>query len=860
MSKKLHQPFLFLFLLIASSASLLAQNDCPVWEWADDLQVNPGNGIIKMVGDTAGNLYALGSFTNSITFGAVTLTSSDTSFYIAKYSKARTWTWGVQFETQRPGRSFKSTATDIFLHNDSILTVTGNFFTTATFDTISVTSAFPTSPNIFVAQLNTQNQEWQWAAKAEGPMRITSYSVVSDTSGTIFISGLAWQFTPTPASLSFGSVTLPMDTSMNFIAKLSSNGNWIWAKEVSHSQRLTSLAVNNAGQPVVMGTFTDRIKFANQTATGPTGVFNYYIAGFDGAGQELWLKTIEGNSNFPPFNYRHLGFDDNNNLYVSGSNNSSLIFDLDTLKANSFGGFIAKLKPNRQWNWVHNIGEVKQSTGTSGIRSFLGKTSNIGDTYLSGMFNGELRFGNDSINSGSLLSLVVSKIDSGGNWQWAGVAYPDRYQNFSAQGPVGISFDLQGNSYIMGKHSQTTHFGYYSVRNQGHFAAKIKPDSLISLKLPKDTLLYCGESYQIKPRTTGVGQLYYTWSPGAGLSDSTAQNPIAKPDSTTTYTVSAYNGNGCVGTASITIRKDSVPWFGAGFPITTSSGGTTFCNNSTFSISGPAYFTTYNWSTGDTSATIVLKKPGTYILTATDTGGCFRRDSIEIRPPSAITSQSFLLCHNDSVLLKINSTGLDSLRWNNGSSANQRYVNQAGPYWATVYKNNCVYTDTVEVIAFNDTANAGFTVSNSGLTANFQPISIGIAKGFWTFGDGNSLNGITATHTYASYGTYEVCYQTTDVCGFTDYQCDSITIAPIGLPEIKKQPLFSIYPNPTNGILNIESDEKANHTLKIVDLTGKVLIDRTLENDLHWEINLSHLPQGYYFIRIDNHTRTFVKN
>ncbi len=848
----------FIHGLVATPA--LAQNNCPVWDWADDLQVNPGNGIIKMVGDTAGNLYALGSFTNSITFGAVTLTAADTSFYIAKYSKSRAWTWGVQFEAQRPGRTFRSTATDISLLHDSILTVTGNFFTTATFDTISLSSAFPAVSSAFVAQLNTQNQQWLWATKAEGTISVSTHSIASDYNGNTFITGLAWQLSPVPTSLSFGSISFTLDTNVVFIAKLSSTGNWQWVKSVSHSERISTVAVNNTGQPVVLGTFSARLRFANQTVINAGSNFSYYLAGFSSSGQELWLKTMLCNSNIPPLKYRHLGYDDYNNLYVGGPYTSSLYFDQDTLNGTSNGNFIAKLKPNRQWSWTHNVGDPKSGSGNIGLRTFLGRTSKLGETYITGLFNGELKFGADSIKSGSLQSLLVSKIDSGGNWQWAGVAYPDRYQNFSAQGPMGISFDLQGNSYIMGKHSQTTHFGYYSVGNQGHYAAKIKPDSLISLKLPKDTRLYCGESYQIKPRTTGVGQLYYSWSPAAGLNDSTAQNPIAKPITTTTYTVTAYNGNGCMGSAQITIRKDSVPWFGAGFPISTSSGGTTFCNNSSFSVSGPNHFTKYKWNTGDTSATIILKKPGTYILTATDSGGCFRRDSIVIRPPAAITSQSFLLCHNDSVLLKINSVGLDSLRWDNGSSVNQRYVDQAGTYWATVYKNNCVYTDTVEVISFTDTANANFTYTNNFLTAQFKPVSIGIAKGFWTFGDGNSLNGISATHTYAAYGTYEVCYQTTDVCGFTNHKCDSITIAPISLPDIEKPNLFSIYPNPTNGVLHIESEEIKSPTVWVTDVSEKVLLNRALSADNRWSLNLSHLPQGYYFIRIDNHTRTFVKN
>ncbi len=859
MIKKLYRTLLFLTLsLWGLSAS--AQNNCPTWEWADDLMVNPGNGIIKMVGDTAGNLYAMGSFTGSITFGAVTLTTTDTSFYIAKYSKSRTWTWGVQFEAQRPGRVFRSSPVDMHLLHDTLLTITGNFFTTAIFDTITLTSGFPNTSNVFVAQLNVQNQQWRWATKAEAAISITAHSVIADNVGNAFITGLAWQFNPTTTTLNFGSIPFNLDSNMVFIASLSANGSWQWIKKVSRSARTSSVAVNNAGEPVVMGTFSSRINFANQTVVNPGNNFSYYLAGFSSTGQELWLKTIRCNSNIPPLNYRHIAYDDFNNLYVGGPYSNSLYFDQDTLNSNLTGNFIAKLNPNKQWSWTRNVGEAKPGSGIIGLRSFLGKTSDVGETYITGMFNGELKIGNDSIKSGSLLSLLVSKIDSAGDWQWAGVAYPDRYQNFSAQGPVGISFDLIDNTYIMGRHSQTTYFGYYSVANQGHYAAKIKPDSLINLKLPKDTLLYCGQSFEIKPRTTGVGQLYYSWSPGYGLNDSTVQNPVASPDTTTTYTVVAYNGNGCSTSGQITIRKDSVPWFGAGFQFTTSTGGTTFCSNSGLSISGPSYFTTYHWNTGDTSATIVLKKPGTYILTATDTGGCYRKDSIVIRPPASIISQNLLLCHNDSVLLNMSSTNIDSLIWYDGSTINQKYVDQAGTYWVTIYKNNCVFTDSIEVIPFSDTANASFTYTNNGLTATFKPVSIGIAKGFWNFGDGNVMNGITAIHTYASYGTYQVCYQTTDVCGFTDYKCDSITIAPISLPELKKPTEFSIYPNPGNGLLNIECTDYGSHQLKLIDLSGKVLLEKKLNNNTHWEINLSHLPQGCYFIRINNQTKTFVKN
>jgi gliding motility-associated-like protein len=50
------------------------------------------------------------------------------------------------------------------------------------------------------------------------------------------------------------------------------------------------------------------------------------------------------------------------------------------------------------------------------------------------------------------------------------------------------------------------------------------------------------------------GAEYYTWSPAAGLNDSTIANPLGKPTVTTTYLVKGIAANGCPGTDSVTIK------------------------------------------------------------------------------------------------------------------------------------------------------------------------------------------------------------------------------------------------------------------------------------------------------------------
>lgn len=55
------------------------------------------------------------------------------------------------------------------------------------------------------------------------------------------------------------------------------------------------------------------------------------------------------------------------------------------------------------------------------------------------------------------------------------------------------------------------------------------------------------------------GGVRYEWSPSTGLSCDDCQSPIASPGITTTYTVRAFNANGCPDTDDVTITVDPAP-------------------------------------------------------------------------------------------------------------------------------------------------------------------------------------------------------------------------------------------------------------------------------------------------------------
>lgn len=64
-----------------------------------------------------------------------------------------------------------------------------------------------------------------------------------------------------------------------------------------------------------------------------------------------------------------------------------------------------------------------------------------------------------------------------------------------------------------------------------------------------DTAIYLGESVTLD----GSGGVTGIWMPGASLSDSTSTNPLATPESTTSYVYYVIDVNGCVGSDTVLV-------------------------------------------------------------------------------------------------------------------------------------------------------------------------------------------------------------------------------------------------------------------------------------------------------------------
>ncbi|MCL2510581.1 MAG: T9SS type A sorting domain-containing protein [Bacteroidales bacterium] len=75
---------------------------------------------------------------------------------------------------------------------------------------------------------------------------------------------------------------------------------------------------------------------------------------------------------------------------------------------------------------------------------------------------------------------------------------------------------------------------------------------------------------------------------------------------------------------------------------------------------------------------------------------------------------------------------------------------------------------------------------------------------------------------------------------------------------------LSLYPNPTTGELKIENGELKIENIEIYDILGKKVMEYKVENEVSYKIDMTVLPAGIYFVRIQTETgvemRKVIKN
>jgi hypothetical protein len=289
-----------------------------------------------------------------------------------------------------------------------------------------------------------------------------------------------------------------------------------------------------------------------------------------------------------------------------------------------------------------------------------------------------------------------------------------------------------------------------------------------------DSTLCLGQSTQL----IANGGVSYSWSPAAGLSSTTAKNPIATPLVTTTYTVSMQWG-ACVKTASATVyvSNPSMAVNAAPAGVVCNGGNVTLSAAPTSGVTPYSYV----WNNASTSSSITVGAGGTYSVTATDSYGCSASASrsVTISNLSISGTSSNVSCvggNNGAVDITV--TGANApftYNWGGGVTSQDRTNLAAGTYTVTASNTvGCSVTATYTIT--QPAANLTTSATNAAVNCfggNNGSINLTVNGGVspYTYLWSNSaatedLNNITA-------GTYSVTV--TDFNGCTALR--SVTVS-----------------------------------------------------------------------------------
>lgn len=222
-----------------------------------------------------------------------------------------------------------------------------------------------------------------------------------------------------------------------------------------------------------------------------------------------------------------------------------------------------------------------------------------------------------------------------------------------------------------GAYTVTVTNGYGCSTMSAPVQITVQPEVTATITANGPTTFQQGQSVTL----TASGGVTYLWNPNG---ETTSSITVA---TTGTYSVTAYNANGCSGTSApvtVTVNQVTAP------PATiTAIGGTLVCNGLSVTLEASAGLS-YAWLPGgETTPSITVNTAGIYSVTVADTSGSGSSvATIEIfaAPVPSVPAILSSYIPSSAFQLKAYEPSAYTYLWSNGSTDQAIIVNNAGTY------------------------------------------------------------------------------------------------------------------------------------------------------------------------------------
>lgn len=623
-----------------------------------------------------------------------------------------------------------------------------------------------------------------------------------------------------------------------YIAKYSASSSLQWVKAFPCqpldivptypiTNHVSALEIDADNNILFSATFRGRMDINPGSAFDwkESGGLNYsaVVIKLDANGDYIWGNQFAGGDN----RSNSLAVDHQNNIYLNGGFSMAVDFDPgpneNTIFPYSFNDtYIMKLSPNGETIWMNKIhGPIGGYGGSIDIavdseNNVLATGSIVRDSlYFKSVADSFFLLKSNEFdfegNNG-----FVTKINADGNFLW--IKQMTSNSELGVNG-IHIAYDSLNNVYVCGQFADSAQFDTsaatsitYATGDYSGFVAKydengnfirssvIDGDRYVSItdfSLDKQANMYFTGFFYVVNIDPG-----FPW----GVTEGTGQIDFDP-------------------------GPDTLPIIGLGnSPETVFIAKWSQCNSGSDTLSETAC-NAYVWQ-GES-----LSESGVYRKSLTTAERC---DSISVLQLTINTStaaeQNLRICAGESV-----------------SVGNETYTN-SGTYIQTLSNQtgcDSVLTINIEVDAINAEISLSeniFSAINPPIYATFQwlncdanysSITGALNPQFTALVDGN----------YALEITSENCRDTSECLLFS-----SVNIAPLNSNE------FILYPNPTQGLVFIES-ENINIPVRLFDAQGR-LVYEAMKQEKKLEFDLNSFQNGVYFIQFGDSARhfSFVKN
>lgn len=398
--------------------------------------------------DHDNNVYTAGFFTGTVDFdpgaGTFNLTSTgERDAFISKLNPDGQLLWVKQFGDS----AFIDEKCALALDTPGNVYITGSFLGTVDFDPGSGSTLLTSQGSdrdVFIQKLDA-NGNFVWAKQIGGffnssfPTPAHCNAIAVDQTGHLYLTGYfdgTIDFDPHPVNVF--NMTSQYNASDIFVCKLTTDGNFTWAKQFTGTQMNGGvgygIAVDNNGNIYSTGTIGSSVDFDPGSAT-------YYLTPSVSMQTEMFVSKLNASGDFVwamamgPGEGSAIVFDHDHAIYSSGWTPSG------------YPAMLNKLDSEGNLLWAKQLG------GSNGKAIAV---DNHGNVYTTGVCFGTNDFdpGQGVFTlTGSNSDAYISKLDSLGNFVWAGLL-----TGTSQVWSNDIATDLNDNIYTTGAFDGTADF------------------------------------------------------------------------------------------------------------------------------------------------------------------------------------------------------------------------------------------------------------------------------------------------------------------------------------------------------------------------------------------------------------------